>query len=138
MRIEMTGIMVNDPHEAHKFYTTVLGFVEVMYVPDADLAIVASPEEPDGTSLLLEPKGTEWAKVFHQEVYDAGMPYIVFSVDDIASEYERLKKLGVRFSAEPTKQDFGIQAIFDDTCGNYIMLVELNEGNWESSSGEND
>lgn len=138
MRIEMTGIMVNDPHEAHKFYTTVLGFVEVMYVPDADLAIVASPEEPDGTGLLLEPKGTEWAKVFHKEVYDAGMPYIVFSVDDIASEYERLKGLGVRFSAEPTKQDFGIQAIFDDTCGNYIMLVELNEGNWESSSGEND
>ena len=111
MRIEMTGIMVNDPHEAIKFYTTVLGFVEVMYVPDADLAIVASPEEPDGTNLLLE---------------------------HIASEYERLKKLGVRFSAKPTKQDFGIQAIFDDTCGNYIMLVELNEGNWESSSGEND
>ena len=34
MRIEMTGIIVNDPHEAYKFYTSVLGFVEVMYVPD--------------------------------------------------------------------------------------------------------
>ncbi len=127
MRIEMTGIIVNDPHEAYKFYTSVLGFVEVMYVPEANLAIVASPEEPDGTSLLLEPKGTKFAEVFQKEVYDAGMPSIIFSVDDIASEYERLKKLGVRFTVDPKKEDFGIQAIFDDTCGNYIMLLEPNK-----------
>lgn len=129
MRIEMTGIFVNDPNEAHNFYTTVLGFDEVMYVPEANLAIVASPEEPGGTTLLLEPKGTEFARVYHKELYESGMPCIVFSVDDIAAEYERLKKLGVRFSVDPTKQDFGIQAIFDDTCGNYIALVELNEEN---------
>ena len=94
MRIEMTGIIVNDPHEAYKFYTSVLGFVEVMYVPEANLAIVASPEEPDGTSLLLEPKGTEFAEVFQKEVYEAGMPYIVFSVDDIASEYVPTEEAG--------------------------------------------
>ena len=130
MRIEMTGVLVNDPLEAHEFYTKTLGFKEVMYVPDANLAIVASPEEPDGTSLLLEPKGTEFARVYHEALYESGLPSIVFSVDDIASEHERLKKLGVRFTEDPTKQDFGIQAIFDDTCGNYIMLVELNEGGW--------
>ncbi len=133
MRIEMTGVLVNDPLEAHEFYTKTLGFKEVMYVPDANLAIVASPEEPDGTSLLLEPKGTEFAEVFQKACYESGMPSIVFSVDDIASEYERLKKLGVRFTGDPTKQDFGMQAIFDDTCGNYIMLVELNDGSWEST-----
>ena len=138
MRIEMTGVFVNDPLEAHAFYTNVLGFVEVMYVPDANLAIVASSEEPEGTSLLLEPKGTEWARVYHKELYDSGLPSIVFSVDDIADEYERLKNLGVKFSMDPTKQDFGIQAVFDDTCGNYIMLVELNEGSWGSGSGENE
>ena len=55
------------------------------------------------------------------------MPSIIFSVDDIASEYERLKKLGVRFTVDPKKEDFGIQAIFDDTCGNYIMLLEPNK-----------
>ena len=129
MRIEMTEIFVNDPIEAHRFYTTILGFDEVMYVPEADLAIVASPEEPAGTTLLLEPKGTEFARVYHKELYESGMPCIIFSVDDIASEYERLKKLGVRFSVDPKKEDFGIQAIFDDTCGNYIALVELNEEN---------
>ena len=131
MRIEMTGVMVNDPQEAHEFYTKTLGFKELMYEPDANLAIVVSPEEPDGTSLLLEPKGTEFSRVFHKELYDAGIPAIVFSVEDIAAEYERLKGLGVRFSVDPMKQDFGMQAIFDDTCGNYIMLVELNEaGKW--------
>ena len=133
MRIEMTGVFVNDPLEAHEFYTKILGFKEIMFVPEASLAIVASPEEPGGTTLLLEPKGTEFAQVYHKELYESGMPCIVFSVDDIAAEYERLKKLGVRFSVDPTKQDFGIQAIFDDTCGNYIALVELNEGAWQAT-----
>jgi hypothetical protein len=40
---------------AHKFYTEVLGFVSRTFVPEAYLAIVASPEEPNGTGLLLEP-----------------------------------------------------------------------------------
>ncbi len=128
MRIEMTGVFVNDPHEAHAFYTKVLGFKEIMYVPEAHLAIVASPEEPDGTSLLLEPKGTEFAQVYHRELYESGLPSIVFSVDDIAAEFERLKGLGVRFTVEPKQEDFGIQAIFDDTCGNYISLVQMKEG----------
>ncbi len=138
MRIEMTGVFVNDPIEAHEFYTKTLGFKEIMFVPDANLAIVASPEEPEGTSLLLEPKGTEFARVYQKELYESGLPSIVFSVDDIATEYERLKKLGVKFSMDPTKQDFGVQAVFDDTCGNHIMLVELNEGSWGSSSSENE
>jgi predicted enzyme related to lactoylglutathione lyase len=122
MKIALTSVFVNDPVQAFKFYTEVLGFVKKVYIPEALVAIVASPEDPDGTSLLLEPNGNLGAKAFQEGIYQAGLPIIVFGVEDIQSEYEKLKKRGVVFTQEPTKSDMGIQAIFDDTCGNYIQL----------------
>ena len=43
--------------EAFKFYTEVLGFVKRVYIPEAHLAIMTLPEEPEGAGLLLEPNG---------------------------------------------------------------------------------
>jgi catechol 2,3-dioxygenase-like lactoylglutathione lyase family enzyme len=74
MRITLTGIPVDDPLKAFRFYTEILGFVERMYVPDANLAIVASPEDPDGTGLLLEPNDNPISRTFQQGVYDQGLP----------------------------------------------------------------
>jgi predicted enzyme related to lactoylglutathione lyase len=124
MKITLTSIPVHDPIKAFTFYTEVLGFVKRMYVPEAYLAIVASPEEPDGTGLLLEPNDNPISKTFQEGVYKAGLPIIVFGVDDVQKEYERLKKLGVVFRKEPTKTEYGIEAIFDDTCGNLIQLYQ--------------
>jgi predicted enzyme related to lactoylglutathione lyase len=122
MKIAMTSIPVNDPIAAFKFYTETLGFVEKLYMPEAYLAIVASPEEPDGTNLLLEPNANPISKTFQEAVYAQGMPLIVFGAEDVQKEYERLKSLGVVFRQEPTKTDWGTQAIFEDTCGNLIQI----------------
>jgi predicted enzyme related to lactoylglutathione lyase len=62
--------------------------------------------------------------VFQKAVYEANLPIIVFGTDDIQREYERLKGLGVTFRQEPTKTDQGIEAVFDDTCGNLIQLMQ--------------
>lgn len=124
MKIALTSVFVNDPLEAFKFYTETLGFVEKMYMPEHYLAIVASPEDPDGTSLLLEPNMNLGAKEFQKGIYDAGLPIIVFGVPDVQAEYERLKDRGVVFRKEPTKTDWGIEAVFDDTCGNYIQIAQ--------------
>jgi predicted enzyme related to lactoylglutathione lyase len=125
MKISLTSIPVNDPLEAFKFYTEVLGFVQKVYMPEAYLAIVASPEEPNGTGLLLEPNNNPLSKTFQEGVYNAGLPIIVFGVEDIHKEYERLKSLGVVFRNEPTKAAWGIEAVFDDTCGNLIQLAQM-------------
>jgi predicted enzyme related to lactoylglutathione lyase len=122
MKIALTSIFVNDPLEAFKFYSQVLGFVERMYLPDASLAIVASPEDPEGTGLLLEPNNNPIARDFQEALYQQGLPPIVFGVENVQEEYERLKKLGVVFLQEPTQTEWGIQAILDDTCGNYIQI----------------
>jgi predicted enzyme related to lactoylglutathione lyase len=125
MKIELVSVSVNNPLEAYTFYTEKLGFISRMYVPEAYIAIVASPEQPDGTGLLLEPRGNFGSKEFFDGIYTAKMPVIIFSTDNIQKEYERLKGLGVVFIKEPTKTDWGIEAIFDDTCGNYVQLAQL-------------
>lgn len=122
MNIALVSVPVNNPLEAFKFYTEVLGFKEKLFMPEAMLAIVVSPEQPDGTALLLEPNTTPFFKTFQDEVYKAGLPPIVFGVKDIHAEYERLKKAGVVFRGEPKKSDWGMQVLFEDTCGNLIQL----------------
>ncbi len=122
MKIGLTSVFVKDPNEAFKFYTEVLGFVKRLHMPEAYLAIVASPEDPEGTGLLLEPNNNPIASAYQSGLYQSGLPCIVFAVDDIHKEYERLKQRGVVFKSEPEKTDWGTQAVFDDTCGNLIQL----------------
>jgi hypothetical protein len=70
MKITLTSVRDNDPIQAFKFYTESLEFVEHTFIPEANMAIVVSPEEP-------------------------------------------------------TKTDWGMQAIFDDTCGNLIQISQM-------------
>ena len=122
MKIALTSVFVDDPLKAFKFYTEVLSFVQQTYIPEAYLAIVVSPEQPDGTALLLEPNGNLGAKAFQEGIYKAGLPVIIFGVEDVQKEYEKLKSRGVVFTQEPTKTEWGTQAVFDDTCGNLIQI----------------
>lgn len=125
MKIALTNVFVDDPIKAFEFYTQVLGFTERLYMPEAQLAIVASPEEPDGTGLLLEPNDNPIASTYQQALYSQGLPAIVLGVDNVQKEYDRLKGLGVVFSQEPTVTDWGTQAVLDDGCGNFIQLHQV-------------
>jgi predicted enzyme related to lactoylglutathione lyase len=125
MKIGMTSVFVPDPIKAYKFYTEVLGFAKKLYMPEHWLAIVSSPEDPSGTSLMLEPNHNPIAKNFQEGLYKSGIPCIVFSADDIQKEYERLKDKGVVFKNPPKKTDYGIEAIFEDTFGNLIQLIQV-------------
>ena len=122
MKIAMTSVFVNSPEKAFKFYTEIFGFIEMMYVPEANLAIVVSPEDPSGTALLLEPNDNPIAKTYQEAIYKQGLPVIVFGSEDVHQEYERLKKLGVVFTQEPITNPYGTEAVFEDTCGNLIKI----------------
>jgi catechol 2,3-dioxygenase-like lactoylglutathione lyase family enzyme len=126
MKIALTSVFVDDPVKAHKFYTEVLGFQTKELEPDAQLAIVVSPEDPKGTALLLEPRGDSFAKTYQENVYRAGLPIIVFSADNVEAVRGDLESLGVRFRDDLAKPDWGIQNLFEDTCGNLIMLEGQN------------
>lgn len=122
MKIALTSVFVDDPMTAFTFYTETLGFVEKVRVPEANLAIVVSPEDTDGTALLLEPNDNPIASTYQEAVFSQGLPLIVFGVDDVQAEYARLTDLGVVFRGEPTTEDWGTSAVFEDTCGNLIQI----------------
>jgi catechol 2,3-dioxygenase-like lactoylglutathione lyase family enzyme len=84
---------------------------------------VVSPEDPDGTEIVLEPDEHPAAKPFKEALVADGIPFTSFAVDDVATEYERLRGLGVRFTQEPTDMGPVTTAVFDDTCGNLIQIA---------------
>jgi len=127
MKIKVTSVMVDNQDKALKFYTEKLGFVKKTEVPlgEHKWLTVVSGEEPDGVELLLEPMGFQPARVFQKALKDAGIPLTAFHVDNVQREYERLEKLGVKFSMKPTQMGPTTLAVFDDTCGNNIQLVQV-------------
>lgn len=127
MRITLTSVLVDDQEKALRFYTDVLGFVTKHDVPMGEhrWLTVVSPQDPDGTELLLEPSGHPAAKPFKDALVADGIPFTQFTVDDVRAEYERLRGLGVRFTQEPTVMGPVTSAVLDDTCGNLIQLAHL-------------
>ena len=128
MRINITSVFVDDQEKALRFYTEVLGFVKKNDIPlgEARWLTVVSPDDPDGTELLLEPDGHPAAGPFKQALVADGIPFTSFATDDANTEFERLRSLGVRFTQEPLEMGPVTTAVFDDTCGNLIQIASRN------------
>ena len=124
MRIKLASVFVDDQEKALKFYTGVLGFVKKTDIPAGDFRwlTVVSPEDPDGTELVLEPDSNPATKTFKKALFEQGIPLTSFEVSDTQAEYEKLKKAGVEFAAEPVEVGPTKIAVFKDTCGNLIQI----------------
>src|SRR3954451_8042218 len=125
MKISRTSVFVDDQEKALRFYTGILGFVKKHDIPlgkDRWLTVV-SPEDPEGTELLLEPSGHPAVRPFRDALVADGIPFTQFAVDDVKVEYDRLRALGVTFTQEPVDMGPVTTAVLDDTCGNLIQIV---------------
>ena len=129
MKMYANSVVVDDQAKALDFYTGKLGFVVKHDIPLGEhrwLTLV-SPEEPDGVELLLEPNAHPASQDFQKALMADGIPFTAFSVEDIGAETARLEALGVTFTQPPIKAGGAMMAVFEDTCGNLIQLVELLE-----------
>jgi len=131
MKIIVTSLFVEDQDKALKFYSETLGFVKKHDVPVGEFRwiTVVSPEDQQGTELVLEPNNNPTAKEYQQKLFAEGIPATMFGVENIQTEYERLKELGVKFTKEPTNAGPVTIAVFDDTCGNLIQIAQQNNLN---------
>jgi catechol 2,3-dioxygenase-like lactoylglutathione lyase family enzyme len=127
MRIYVTSVFVDDQRKALDFYTNTLGFTKKTDIDlgGASWLTVVSPEQPDGTELLLEPSGHPAVKPYKDALVEDGIPATSFAVDDVQAEFDRLGSKGVRFTQEPSEMGNVTTAVFDDTCGNLIQIVQL-------------
>jgi catechol 2,3-dioxygenase-like lactoylglutathione lyase family enzyme len=126
MKIIVTSIFVEDQQKALEFYTEKLGFILKHDVPARAYRWITlvSPEDQNGTELLLEPNDHPAAKEYQRKIFSDGIPATMFGVADVRAEYERLVSLGVKFTMEPTKMGDMTLAVFDDTCGNLIQIAQ--------------
>ncbi len=126
-RITITSVFVDDQEKARHFYVDVLGFQPKHDVPlgeDRWLTVV-SPEDPEGTELLLEPDGHPAVGPYKAALAADGIPAASFGVDDVHAEVERLRGAGVRFTQEPVTMGEVTMAVLDDTCGNLVQIAEV-------------
>jgi len=127
MRIYVTSVFVDDQAKALNFYTNVLGFQKKTDIPLGSVSwlTVVSPEQPEGTELLLEPSDHPAVRPYKNALVEDGIPATSFAVDDVQAEFDRLRSKGVRFTQEPTEMGGVTTAVFDDTCGNLIQIARV-------------
>lgn len=127
MKIKLTKIFVDDQDKALKFYTEILGFVKKNDITAGQYRwlTVVSPDDQNGTELLLELNDNPAAKTYQKAIFKQGIPAANFGVSDVRAEHERLKGLGVTFTMEPTQvMEHVTIAVFDDTHGNLIQIQQ--------------
>lgn len=126
MKIIVTSIFVQNQDKALEFYSEKLGFVKKEDVPMGKFRWITlvSPDDQEGTELLLEPNDHSAAKEYQKKLFAEGIPVTMFGVADIRKEYKRLMEKGVKFTMEPTEMGKVTIAVFDDTCGNLIQIVQ--------------
>ncbi|OFP27557.1 VOC family protein [Staphylococcus sp. HMSC068H08] len=127
MNIIANSIFVDNQEEALQFYTDILGFEKKIDEPVGEgfrwLTLV-SPNQPDGAQLVLEPNGNPIASDYQQRLFEANIPITMFGVENVQQTYDALTQKDVHFTVEPTTIGSAKMAIFNDTCGNLIQIVE--------------
>ncbi|MBF7017986.1 VOC family protein [Staphylococcus durrellii] len=126
MKIVAMSIFVEDQERAQQFYTEKLGF-ELKHNIDMGGPMWLTVKESNSTNpveIVLEPNDNPIAKDYQTRLFNEGIPATMFATDNLDEEVKDLRAKGVGFTKEPQTMGEIKLAIFDDTCGNLIQLVE--------------
>lgn len=126
MKLSLVSIPVQGPVKAHEIYTSKLGFISKQFDKQAQLAIVVSAEDMAGTAMLLEPCQGSFAESYQKSAFEANLPIMIFSVKNVESELKRLQAAGIKLRPELDKREWGLMNLFEDGCGNLLMLQQAN------------
>lgn len=123
MKIVLTSVLVDDQAKALRFYGDVLGFLDVL-MGEHRWSTLVSPDDPEGSQLLLEPDAHPAAKPLKAALMADGIPCTSFAVEDVREEHARPLYLGVVFTWPPVPMGPITTAVFEDTCSNLVQIAE--------------
>jgi len=129
-RLNHVSIFVLDQDSAFDFYVNKLGFkvhTDAPMGPDARWLTVTPPDQPELEITLIRVApgmmfNEETAATMRDLIRRGTFGFAVFECVDIYATYEELKAKGVEFSKAPTKEFYGIEALFKDDSGNWFSL----------------
>lgn len=117
IQVKTVGIYVQDQQKSLEFYAQQLGF-EVRR---------DEPMGPEARWIEVAPKGAQTCLVpFPKSMmpeWEKSKPSVVFRCHNLESTYRELTARGVKFTAPPTKESWGVYAKFVDPDGNEFVLV---------------
>lgn len=122
------ALVVKDYDEAIEFYTKKLHFtlVEDTYQPEQDKRwVVVSPPGSVGTTILLAKASKPEQEPFIGN-QAGGRVFLFLNTDDFWRDYHEMVARGIQFVREPSEQQYGMVAVFQDLYGNLWDLLELN------------
>ena len=124
IKIKISSVFVNDQLAALEFYTKKLGFIVKKDIPVGEYKWLTVGTEGSEFEMLLEPNAHPASKAYTKAIFEEGIAATTLYVDNIDTEYERLKGLGIEFKSAPMEMGDVKIAVFNDTCGNYIQLCQ--------------
>jgi predicted enzyme related to lactoylglutathione lyase len=126
MHIKFASLPVADQDKALKFYTEVVGLTKAADIDMGPMRFLtlAADDGIEGGQVVLEALDFPPLAAYQRARYEAGIPILSLNTGDMQADFKRLTAKGVVFQGEP--QDLGpiVSAVFDDTCGNLIHLVQ--------------
>ena len=122
------SLVVDDYDDALDFYINKLHFelVEDTYQPEQDKRwVVVSPPGTDGVALLLAKASKPEQRPFIGN-QAGGRVFLFLRTDDFWRDFNSMKEKGIHFVREPSEQDYGTVAVFEDLYGNLWDLLQMN------------
>ena len=122
---------MRDQNQAYDVYVNKLGFkvqTDMMMENGFRWLTVTPPGQPDVEIVLSAPVEPMFSAdliphvraLLNKDAMSGG----VWEADDCQKTYEELKARGIEFIKPPTKEFYGVEALFRDGCGNWFSLTE--------------
>jgi catechol 2,3-dioxygenase-like lactoylglutathione lyase family enzyme len=130
-RISHINLFVRDQKKAYDVYVGRLGFkvnTDIIMENGMRWLTVTPPGFPDIEVLLSEPRvpmiRADLVPHFKAILDADAMPGGVWNTDSCEKAYQEMAGKGIEFTKKPTKEFYGIEALFKDGCGNWFSLTE--------------
>ncbi|GCE17458.1 VOC family protein [Dictyobacter kobayashii] len=126
-------VLVNDQDEALQFYIEILGLEkrsDMTFGPGLRLLTVAPKGQQKPELALAKPDIPLYGETYVNELRGNQEHKLssIFVTDDCQRSYTQLSERGVTFISTPSKQLYGVEAVFRDPYGNAFSLLETNQG----------
>lgn len=125
-QIAHISLVVNDYDEAIAFYTQKLNFklIEDTSLSDTKRWVIVSPPgSTSGCNLLLAKASTDEQKsrVGNQT---GGRVFLFLFTDDFWRDYKNMIANEIKFTRQPSEEEYGTVAVFEDLYGNLWDFIE--------------
>ncbi|MBU2044101.1 MAG: VOC family protein [Candidatus Omnitrophica bacterium] len=137
--IRHTGIVVKNLEKSLAFYRDLLGFkverqmeekggyIDKVLALEGVSVTTVKMKAPDGEMIELLEYHSHLQEIEVDQITDIGIRHVAFTVDNLDSEYQRLKDAGIFFNSRPEVSPDGYAKVAFCRApeGTFIELVEV-------------